>query len=171
MTDPQDLRDALFSLAARRRGGFTLSEGRCGRITAWLALADKDDLRSAAADLKAIGARLSMVTAMAGAEPGTGEVAYHFDIEGSTLTVKVSVAAGGSVDTLVPLFRNADWHEREFMELYDIEVAGRTDNRRLFLDESVAGQVMDRLIPLSVLSNAASTNMLFEKLLTSRETR
>lgn len=169
MTKIQDLRDALFSLARTVRGSFTLREGQ-GGLSGWLTLAETDDLPAVAARLKAIEARLSMVTAMAATERGAGrEIAYHFDIAGSAVTVKVLVPAGGAVATLVPFFRNADWHEREFMELYDIAVTGRTDNRRLFLDESVTGQVMDRLIPLSVLSNAASTNMLFEKLLTRRE--
>ncbi|MBZ4021532.1 proton-conducting membrane transporter [Rhodobacter sp. TJ_12] len=169
MTPNQTLRDALFDLAREFRGAFCLRESQSG-LSGWLTLETADDLTAVATALKTLGARLSMATAMAASERGAGRViAWHFDIDGSTVTVKLTVPEGGTVASLVPLFRNADWHEREFMELYDIAVTGRSDNRRLFLDESVSGQVMDRLIPLSVLSNAASTNMLFEKLITRRE--
>ena len=46
------------------------------------------------------------------------EVDYHFDLGGDTLTVIAYVPQGGSIASLTPLFRNADWHEREMMELY-----------------------------------------------------
>ena len=169
MTEPAKIRDALFGVAQRVCGEFSLTEGKHGRITAWMTLRDKASLVPCCRSLKDAGARLSMITAMAGAGEGVDMIAYHFDLDGSTATVKVSVASGDSVETIVPIFRNADWHEREFIELYDIGVHGRADTRRLFLDESVDGQVMERLIPLSVLSNAASTNMLFERLLQDRE--
>lgn len=164
-------RNDVIALAGTIRGDFRLDEGTHGLVTAWFTLADKGDLAAACRSLKAMGARLSMITALRAESAGENAIAYHFDIDGSTVTLKVALASGDAVETIVPVFRNADWHEREFMELYDIKVTGRLDNRRLFLDESVDGRVMERLIPLSVLSNAASTTMLFEKLISSREER
>ncbi|HEY0331001.1 MAG TPA: NADH-quinone oxidoreductase subunit C [Rhodopseudomonas sp.] len=169
MSDASSIKDRVMSVARMIRGDFSISEDRHGRVTAWITLADKDDLIAACRALKAFDARLSMITALADQQAGCNQIAYHFDIEGSTVTIKVTLASGASVDSIVTLFRNADWHEREFMEFYDIKTNGRTDNRRLFLDESVDGRVMERLIPLSVISNAASTNMLFERLITDRE--
>ncbi|MBB5049943.1 NADH:ubiquinone oxidoreductase subunit C [Rhodopseudomonas rhenobacensis] len=169
MTDASTIKDRVMSIARMIRGEFSISENRHGRVTAWITLADKDDLIATCHALKAFDARLSMITALADRNAGFNLLAYHFDIEGSTVTVKVKLVSGASIDSIVPIFRNADWHEREFMEFYDIKCTGRTDNRRLFLDESVDGRVMERLIPLSVISNAASTNMLFERLITDRE--
>jgi NADH-quinone oxidoreductase subunit C len=169
MTSMSTINERVTSVARTIPGPFSISENTHGRVTAWIEMASKDDLVAATRSLKAIGARLSMITAFADKGTGLNTIAYHFDIEGSTVTLKVHLEVGGSVETIVPIFRNADWHEREFMEFYDIKVTGRTDNRRLFLDESVDGRVMQRLIPLSVLSNAASTTMLFEKLITGKE--
>lgn len=94
------------------------------------------------------------------------EIAYHFDVDGDTLTLMVFLpAGGGAVPSLTPLFRNADWSERELMEIYSIRVDGHPDPRRLFLDESVDAAVLERLIPYSTLVNAASTKSLWEKIL------
>lgn len=169
MSEVPSIVELVTSIARTIPGDFSLDKDRHGRVTAWIVLAHSDDLVAAARALKAIGARLSMITALANQPDGVNIVAYHFDIEGSTLTLKVGVKSGGSVATIVPFFRNADWHEREFMELYDLDVSGRANSQRLFLDETVDRRVMQRLIPLSVLSNAASTTMLFEKLIVDRE--
>ncbi len=92
------------------------------------------------------------------------EIDYHFDIAGDALTIIAYVPQGGSIPSLTPLFRNADWHEREMMELYAIKVTDHPDPRRLFLDASVDGAVLERLIPFSTLVNAASTKGLWERL-------
>lgn len=92
------------------------------------------------------------------------EIDYHFDIAGDALTIIAYVPQGGSVPSLTPLFRNADWHEREMMELYAVKVTDHPDPRRLFLDASVDGAVLERLIPFSTLVNAASTKGLWERL-------
>lgn len=169
MSEVANILEQITSAARTIPGDFSFVDEKAGRVTAWIALAKSEDLVAAARSLKAIGARLSMITALANQPEGINIIAYHFDVEGSTVTLKVGVEPGGSVETIVPLFRNADWHEREFVELYDLRVNGRADSKRLFLDETVDRRVMQRLIPLSVLSNAASTTMLFEKLITDRE--
>jgi hypothetical protein len=93
------------------------------------------------------------------------EIAYHFDLGGDTLTLLAYVPAGGSVATLTPLFRTADWPERELMELYAIGVSEHPDPRRLFIDSSIDPAVFERLIPFSTLVNAASTTSLWDKII------
>jgi len=96
------------------------------------------------------------------------EIAYHFDLGGDTLTLLVYVPAGGSVASLTPLFRMADWNERELMELYAITVSGHPDPRRLFIDKSIDPAVFERLIPFSTLVNAASTDSLWKKIMSAK---
>ena len=97
------------------------------------------------------------------------EIDYHFDIAGDALTVIAYVPQGGSIPSLTPLFRNADWHEREMMELYSVVVTDHPDPRRLFLDASIDGAVLERLIPFSTLVNAASTKGLWDKILANQQ--
>jgi hypothetical protein len=96
------------------------------------------------------------------------ELAYHFDIGGDTLTVIAHVPQGGEIDSLTPLFRTADWGEREMMELYSLHVRNHPDPRRLFIDQTIDPAVFERLIPFSTLVNAASTKGLWEKVLNKK---
>jgi NADH:ubiquinone oxidoreductase subunit C len=96
------------------------------------------------------------------------EIAYHFDLGGDTLTLLVYVPAGGSLPSLTPLFRTADWNERELMELYAITVRDHPDPRRLFIDSSIDAAVFERLIPFSSLVNAASTDGLWKQILSAK---
>jgi NADH:ubiquinone oxidoreductase subunit C len=96
------------------------------------------------------------------------EIAYHFDLGGDTLTLLVDVPAGGSVASLTPLYRTADWNERELMELYAIAVHDHPDPRRLFIDPSIDPAVFERLIPFSTLVNAASTDSLWKMIMSAK---
>jgi len=97
------------------------------------------------------------------------EIAYHFDLGGDTLTVIAYVPQGGEIDSLTPLFRTADWGEREMMELYSLVVREHPDPRRLFLDPAIDPAVFERLIPFSTLVNAASTKELWDKIAAARK--
>lgn len=163
--------------------------------SAWCTLASQDDLLAAAALLKEQGARLSTITIFqpkappAPPAPKEGESAappptffgeqvvsdgkayeidYHFDIDGDTLTLVVHVVGSGEIDSLTPLFRNADWPERELMELYNIVVRRHPNPRRLFIDPGIDGAVLERLIPYSTLVNSATTKGLWEKILAQK---
>jgi NADH:ubiquinone oxidoreductase subunit C len=161
-----------------------------GVATAWCTLASSDNLLSVGLLLKRIGARLSTVTvyqpkAAAVPKPKEGEEAqplptflggtpqdgktyeidYHFDIDGDTLTVVAHVAAGGSIDSLTPLYRAADWPEREIMELYALVVRDHPNPKRLFIDESIEPAVFERLIPYSTLVNSAASKSIWEKIM------
>lgn len=92
------------------------------------------------------------------------ELAYHFDLGGDTLTVIAHVPQGGEIASLTPLFRTADWGEREMMELYALTVRDHPDPRRLFIDPAIEPAVFERLIPFSTLVNASSTKGLWDKI-------
>ncbi len=145
-------------------GEVTTTPNRNGRIVAWVNLPDPAALVPLARALKQISARLSVITAFARDAAGVSPLAYTFDVEGNTVTLKLRVVPDIGVETIAPIFRNADWLEREVMELFDVRITGRPHNRRLFLDESVDGQAMERLLPLSIVSNAASTELLFDRI-------
>lgn len=161
-----------------------------GVVTAWCTLANSNNLLSVGLLLKRTGARLSTVTVYQpkaaavpkpkeGEEPQplptflggtpqdgkTYEIDYHFDIDGDTLTVVAHVAAGGSIDSLTPLYRAADWPEREIMELYALVVRDHPNPKRLFIDESIEPAVFERLIPYSTLVNSAASKSIWEKIM------
>ncbi|NLH81889.1 MAG: NADH-quinone oxidoreductase subunit C [Phyllobacteriaceae bacterium] len=150
-------------------GGVRIEPAAHGLVTVWVRLAERHSLAAACRALKAIGARLSMVTAMPDVVDPGHFVAYHFDVAGSTVTITLRVAPGETVETIVPIFRNADWHEREFAELYGIGLAGRAATPGLFLEEAQSGRRRSDLIPLSILANAASTKTLWETLEAAKE--
>ena len=96
------------------------------------------------------------------------EIDYHFVLGGDFLTVIVYLPAGGSIGSLTPLFRSADWPEREIMEMYSIVIRDHPDPRRLFLDPAIDTAALERLIPFSTLVNAASTKALWDKVLAAK---
>ena len=96
------------------------------------------------------------------------EIDYHFVLGGDFLTVIAYVPAGGSIPSLTPLFRSADWPEREIMENYSLVIRDHPDPRRLFLDPSIDAAALERLIPYSTLVNAASTRSLWDKVLAAK---
>ena len=189
---PQDLETRLRA-AAIGGIAFSIATTPQGVSSAWCELADPKDLRPAAIALRELGARLSMIVAGQppapeieeeeaekgepqpqasplpsnfGGTPIDGssqEVVYHFDFDGDTASLLVFIAEGGALASLADLFRPADWPEREIMETYNLTFTGHPDPRRLFLDESIDHAVLHRLIPLSTLSNAASTKELWAK--------
>lgn len=138
-----------------------------GVTSGWYLLAEADDILLAARAVANLEGRLSMVSAYLtpqGKRHGGREISYHFDLDGTTLTVAIELPPKGArVPSLTPIFRNADWNEREFRELYDIEVLGHPDPRPLFLDPSLGPAAFERLIPYSTFSNGASSRALWEK--------
>jgi len=96
------------------------------------------------------------------------ELDYHFLVGGDFLTIVADVPASGSIPSLTPLFRSADWPEREIMENYSVIIRDHPDPRRLFLDPSIDAAVLERLIPFSTLVNAASTKALWDKVLAAK---
>jgi NADH:ubiquinone oxidoreductase subunit C len=96
------------------------------------------------------------------------EIDYHFVLGGDFLTLIADVASGGSIPSLTPCFRSANWPEREIMENYSLVVRDHPDPRRLFLDPAIETGALERLIPYSTLVNAASTKALWDKVLAAK---
>ena len=78
-------------------------------------------------------------------------------------------AEHNTVPSITPLFANADWHEREMMELYGIRVANQPNPRRLFLDEELDAGILNEAVPLSIMMNGACTTDLWERILKEKE--
>jgi Ni,Fe-hydrogenase III component G len=64
---------------------------------------------------------------------------------------------------------NADWHEREMMELLGVSITGHPNPTRLFLDEELDAGILNEVVPLSVMMNGASTTDLWEHILKDKE--
>jgi NADH-quinone oxidoreductase subunit C len=140
-----------------------------GVATGWCRLSGAHELLPVARALADLNGRLGMITASLGGAPQREkerELSYHFDLDGATLTVTLELPLkGAQVPSLTPVFRNADWSEREVRELYRIEVTGHPDPRPLFLDPSLGRAAFERLIPYSTFSNGASGTRLWEMVL------
>jgi NADH:ubiquinone oxidoreductase subunit C len=66
------------------------------------------------------------------------EILYHFTIEYLSLILSLRVKldkANPRIDSLTPVFRGANWIEREIWELLGIEFKGHPDLRRLLLSD------------------------------------
>lgn len=133
----------------------------------WVKLCESGGLELLAPRLAAARARLLTITAYRTdkyARVDGREIAYHFDLDGVVLTVSVCVDEDPPrVPSISRWFRNADWNEREFMELYGITVENHPNPRRLFIDKDLDSGQLDKLIPLSTMMNGASTKTLWEK--------
>lgn len=165
---------ALLALVGCGRFTFTCGTDAKGVATGWCVLEDKGDLTKVAAYLGDCGARLITITAWGAdkaVEGGDIKIAYHFDLEGDVLTVTVLVPRDEAVDSLTPLFGNADWPEREMAELYGVKIAGHPDPERLFIDESLGEAVLDRYIPYSSMANAATTKGMWDKVMARSKER
>jgi Ni,Fe-hydrogenase III component G len=144
-----------------------------GNVYGWVKLCDPKTLPALAPLLAEAGARLLTVSAYRNdkyARIDGREIAYHFDLDGVALTVSVCLPdEPPRVPSITAWFKNADWNEREFAELYGIELEDHPNPRRLFLDASLDAGALDRLIPLSTLMNGASTTTLWEKVFAGRQ--
>ncbi len=140
----------------------------------WFQLDMPDNLLEAARSLHDAGARLAMISAYTKQQEAkrNKEVAYHFELGGVTYTLLVLLSdAFPDMPSITPLFRNADWHEREMMELYGVPVRNHPNPRRLFLDETLDAGLLGSIVPLSVMMNGACTKDLWERVMESKGTK
>lgn len=160
---------AALALATGEEAEVEWRRDRKGVLTGWFRLPSAEALLPAGRAVAELDGRLAMVTAYLperAKEKGEREIAYHFDLDGATLTLTVVLPLDRArVPSLTPIFRNCDWHERELMELYDVQVVGHPDPRRLFLDHSIPHAPFERLVPYSTFTNAATGKALWEQVL------
>ena len=143
-----------------------------GNAFHWFRLDTPRMALDAASIMHKAGARLCMTTAYNRrrlSEP-MQEVCYHFELEGTVYTTVVTLnGEWPMVPSITSLFANADWHEREMMELYGIEVANQPNPHRLFLDEELDAGILNEAVPLSIMMNGACTTDLWERILKDKE--
>lgn len=142
-----------------------------GNCQSWFQLDKPAKLTGAAAVLADKGARLTMVSACRrDMESLTQDICYHFEYKGMLYTLTVTLTeACPSTPSITPYFRNADWHEREMIELYGIPVSDQPNPHRLFLDEVLDAGLLNGAVPLSVMMNGACSTDLWERILQGRE--
>lgn len=146
-----------------------------GNRFAWLHLARPSELKTVAEKL-AGRVRLCTITAYAEERDDTDKrrrIAYHFADGNIVVTVTVPIYDPESlqklpVPSITPWFRNADWNEREFREMFNIDIEGHPNPKRLFLDERLDAGIMTKLIPFSAMANSAGTNTLWERILEAK---
>ena len=141
----------------------------------WLRLEKPEQLREVA---KALAGKVRLCTVTAYAEERDDEekrrcIAYHFAGGDTLLTVTVPLYDAEThaklpIPSITPWFRNADWNEREFNEMFNIEIVDHPNPKRLFLDERLDAGIMSKLIPFSAMANSAGTNTLWERILETK---
>lgn len=143
-----------------------------GNICHWFRLDTPRHMLRAATLLKEAGARLATATAYNRrhlADP-VQEICYHFELEGVVYNITVMLdVEWPAVPSITSVFANADWNEREMMELYAVQVDGHPNPRRLFLDEQIEEGVLGEAVPLSLMMNGACTVDLWERILKDRQ--
>ncbi|SHN52268.1 NADH dehydrogenase subunit C [Desulfovibrio litoralis DSM 11393] len=144
-------------------------------IFGWLNLESPDKIEPLAQMLASCSARLCTITAYSVKRNDQNKrlaIAYHFVVGNFTFTVTAPLYSDDNAETLpvpsiTPWFQNADWNEREFKEMYNINIINHPNPKRLFLDERLDAGIMDQLVPFSALSNSANTKDLWEKIMSS----
>lgn len=85
-------------------------------------------------------------------KPARFEVVYHFYSLKHNRRMRVKVPVGEDdciVDSLVPLWKTADWYEREVWDLYGIKFNGHPDLRRILLYEGFKGHPLRKDYPIN----------------------
>lgn len=159
---------------------------RKGVVCGWCRLADPDQIVTVAEIVAGFNGRVMTISPLntpadfagglpdvpAGHTPAKKKavdvvVNYHFYFQGVNCTVSITLPdSPRTVRSITPVLKSADWHEREMQELYNIQLQGHPNPKRLFLDKNIhfADHTM---IPLSEALNGASTNTLWEKIMKS----
>ncbi|NPA87969.1 NADH-quinone oxidoreductase subunit C [Caminibacter pacificus] len=130
-----------------------------GNIQLWLKI-DKKDIVHMAQIIKDFGGRCVIISAYTNDEVPV--LVYHFDIDGMLVNVEIKLP-DNKVESITPILQSANWAEREFKEMYGIELIGHPNPKRLFLDESIAEGILKEYMPLSQAMNGAATCCMWER--------
>ena len=127
----------------------------------WTVEVDREIIRAVSAYLKELGYNLLVDISSVdhfGDEPRY-EVVYEFCALGGPrnqehVRVKIKVSEDDpSVDSLVPVFQGADWHEREIYDMMGLRFAGHPDLRRILMWEGYPYYPLRKDFPLEGLSS------------------
>ena len=120
---------------------------------------DRDIIRAASAHLKELGFNFLLDISSVdhfGDEPRY-EVVYEFCTLGGArnqehLRVKVKVSEDDlTIDSILPVFQGADWHEREIFDMMGITFNGHPDLRRILMWEGYPYHPLKKDFPLEGL--------------------
>jgi len=77
------------------------------------------------------------------------DVVYHLlsPYKNARIRVKVQVGEGDDVPTAIPVFKAADWFEREVFDLFGIMFTGHPDLRRILTDYGFQGHPLRKDFP------------------------
>jgi NADH-quinone oxidoreductase subunit C len=77
------------------------------------------------------------------------DVAYHLlsPYKNVRIRVKVQVGEGDDVPSAIPVFKAADWFEREVFDLFGIYFSGHPDLRRILTDYGFQGHPLRKDFP------------------------
>jgi len=67
---------------------------------------------------------------------------------GRRLRLSVEVAEGRDIDSAQPVFKSADWAEREAFDMFGIRFAGHPELRRIYLPDDFEGFPLRKDFPL-----------------------
>ena len=132
-----------------------------GNIQLWLKLFNRKDILHVAEVVKELGGRCVIISAYK--KDDHHVLVYHLDIDGMLINVEVELF-DNKVDSITPILSSANWTEREFKEMFGIELIGHPNPARLFLDESIAEGILGEYMPLSQAMNGAATCCMWEKI-------
>ena len=78
------------------------------------------------------------------------EVVYHFYSYARNDRLRLKVRAGdrGPVPSLVPLWKSADWNERETYDMFGVEFTGHPDLRRILMPDDYTDHPLRKEFPL-----------------------
>jgi NADH-quinone oxidoreductase subunit C len=79
------------------------------------------------------------------------DVVYHLlsPYKNSRIRVKLEMAEGTSVPSIIDIFPGANWFERETYDLYGVPFTGHPDMRRLLTDYGFEGHPLRKDFPLT----------------------
>ncbi|WP_333803902.1 NADH-quinone oxidoreductase subunit C [Sulfurospirillum sp.] len=126
----------------------------------WCEIDDKNLLLQLAEILQTLNARVCMITAYA--KDDEHELVYHFDLNGVMINLKLHIM-DKRVPSITPLFKSADWTERELSEIYGIAIENHPNPQRLFLDEAIKESVLNEYYSLSSAINGKVSESLWNR--------
>ncbi|WP_024791067.1 MULTISPECIES: NADH-quinone oxidoreductase subunit C [unclassified Lebetimonas] len=158
----------ITELKERITGEYSLREetDAKGNIQIWLKLFNRKDILHVAQVIKDFGGRCVIISAYK--KDDHHVLVYHLDIDGMLINVEVELF-DDTVDSITPILNSANWTEREFKEMFGINLVGHPNPKRLFLDESIAEGILGEYMPLSQAMNGAATCCMWEKIESERE--
>ncbi|BCO09414.1 hydrogenase subunit CooU [Desulfolithobacter dissulfuricans] len=165
MTNKKELASTLLSeLKVYVNSGFeqkAVCADSTGNQDLYVKLHDKSDIAAVATLVRKHGGRV--VTVSPYVIDSGYEIAYHFDVDGVLLTATL-VTEDGTVASITPYLKSADWTEREMQDLFDITLVDHPNPERLILDESIAQGIFKEYMTLSDAMAGAATNTLWERI-------